>query len=364
MTDETAAETNAEHSSPVAVLNVALRHARILILVPLLAMTLAAVLAIMGGSRYLAESTFKPETPQAPSGGGFFSVAAQLGMDMSSLTRGDGIDYYARLVQSREVLSEAVRTEYRLSGESRESGGTGESRGSGESGESSGGREVTLLEHYGVKGETEQERVFQAVQQLRDVMGVTVDQAAGVITLTTEARDPELAVQVNARLLELLNQFNLEKRQSQARAERAFVEAQTEAASNELEAAEERLAEFMTTNRRYQASPELGTEAERLQRRVDFRQQVYTSLAQSYEQARLDEVRNTPVFTVLDRPEGSARQVGGVLSTMLMGLVLGVVLAGFIVFLLEYTRAQRVKHPGEFRELESRMSGLFSRRKH
>ena len=55
--------------------------------------------------------------------------------------------------------------------------------------------------------------------------------------------------------------------------------------------------------------------------------QVYTSLAQAYEQASIDEVRNTPVMTVIEAVEepvgpnprrlalaGSARLVFGILS--------------------------------------------------
>lgn len=332
------------YPSPVAVLNAGLRHVRVLVLVPLLAMVLAGALAVLGGPSYMAESTFKPEGPRMPSGGGLFSMAAQLGVNMGSLSDGEGVDYFARLVLSREVLSEALQTEYRVTDDS------------------DGAREVTLLEYYGIEGDTEDERLWNGVQRLREEVGVSIDQAAGVVTVTTAAPGKELAVQLNARLLELLNRFNLEKRQSQARAERSFVEAQTEAAAAELEAAEARLADFMSRNRRYQASPELATEAERLQRRVEFRQQLYTGMAQSFEQAKLDEVRNTPVFTVLDRPEGSARQVGGVLPTMFMGLLLGLVLAAFIVFVLEFVRSQRARHPEDFDELEGRVSGLLPRR--
>lgn len=334
-------EPTDQYPSPVAVVNAGLRHIRLLVLVPLLAMVLAGALAMLGGDRYVAESTFKPESSRLPSGGGLFSMAAQFGVDVSSFADGEGADYFARLVTSREVLSEALQSDYRVTDDS------------------DGAREVTLLEYYGIQGDTEEERLWNGVQRLREDVGVSIDQAAGVVTVTTAAPAKELAVQLNGRLLELLNQFNLEKRQSQARAERAFVETQTEAAAEELEAAEARLAEFMTRNRRYQASPELATEAERLQRRVDFRQQVYTGMAQSFEQAKLDEVRNTPVFTVLDRPEGSARKVGGVLSTMFMGLLLGLVLAAFIVFVLEFVRSQRARHPEDFDELEDRVSGLL-----
>ncbi len=44
-------------------------------------------------------------------------------------------------------------------------------------------------------------------------------------------------------------------------------------------------------------------EHDRLERPVSMRQELVTAMAQAYEQARVDEVRNTPVITVIDQPE-------------------------------------------------------------
>ena len=42
---------------------------------------------------------------------------------------------------------------------------------------------------------------------------------------------------------------------------------------------------------------------DRLERQVSVRQELVTAMAQAYEQARVDEVRNAPVITVIDQPE-------------------------------------------------------------
>lgn len=337
--DDPAARDEKESGSAVALVNVALNHLRLLVLLPLVAMILAGLLALVVGPSYVAESTFKPESPDLPSGG-LFTMATQFGLDLASFTEGEGVEYYARLVTSREILSDVLRTEF--------------PRGDGEGGADT----ATLLALYGVEADTEEERIWKGVERLRKQVTVSIDHGAGVISMSSEAPTRELATAINGRILELLNRFNLEKKQSQARAERAFVEAQTQEARQELEAAEKRLAEFLSQNRRYEASPELVNEVERLRRQVDLRQQVYTGLAQAREQARLDEVRNTPVFTVLDRPEGSARQVGGVIPSMFMGLLLGVVVAALWAFLREYIQRQRVEHPAEFRKLQQRLGRL------
>lgn len=325
--------------SSLAVANTALRNSRLLLIVPLLSMVVAGALALVVGSTYIAEATFKPESGQLPAGG-MAGFAAQLGFDLGSMQGGESLEYYARLVESREILTDALRSEYTVGAEGGET------------------RTANLFTLYGIDAPTEDQRVLSGVLRLRKDISVTLDQAANVVSLQTEAPTKDLAVALNARLLELMSRFNLDKRQSQARAEREFVEEQTRRAAAELQAAEARLADFLVQNRRYQGSPELINEVERLKRRVDLRQQVYAGLAQAYEQAKLEEVRNTPVFTVLDRPEGSAREVGGVFQAMVLGLVAGLVLAGFWVFLREYLAVQRRLHPEDYSEFARRTRAL------
>src|SRR5690606_31231281 len=104
---------------------------------------------------------------------------------------------------------------------------------------------------------------------------------------------PELSELLNRELLNLVGEYNMQRRQSNAAAERSFVEARLEESRHELVGAESDLKSFMEQNRRFDEAPQLRLEAARLQRRVDLRQQVYASLAQAYEQARIEEVRNT-----------------------------------------------------------------------
>jgi len=135
----------------------------------------------------------------------------------------------------------------------------------------------------------------------RRVLG-SVDAKTGVVTITVSAPNPSLAQQVAARLLDRLNVFNLEGRQSRASAERKFTEARLLEVSEQLHVAENQLEQFLETNRVIM-SPQLRLEQDRLARAVAMRQQVYTSLAQSYEQAKIDEVRDLPVITVISEPE-------------------------------------------------------------
>jgi uncharacterized protein involved in exopolysaccharide biosynthesis len=107
-------------------------------------------------------------------------------------------------------------------------------------------------------------------------------------------------------------------------------------AQQALSIAEDALLAFLVQNRRYQDSPQLSFEYNRLQRRVEQQQQLYTSILTAYEQARIEEVRNTPVITVLDSPEGTARRSGSTILNVVLGIVLGFVAAVIIAMAMEF----------------------------
>ncbi|HEX5830509.1 MAG TPA: hypothetical protein VFY16_05970, partial [Gemmatimonadaceae bacterium] len=105
----------------------------------------------------------------------------------------------------------------------------------------------------------------------------------------------------------------------------------------ELRAAEDRLQAFLQRNRVYRSSPELVFEFERLDREASVRQQLVASLTQAYEQAKIDEVRDTPVITMVERPEIPVRADRRLLlQKALLGLAVGVVLGILLVLLRHY----------------------------
>jgi uncharacterized protein involved in exopolysaccharide biosynthesis len=221
--------------------------------------------------------------------------------------------------------------------------------------------EGSLIDLYEVKGVTLEERVARATDALADQVSVNTDVQAGLVKVSTTTRWADLAAQLNRRLLELVNDFNLQRQQTQAGEERVFVERRMQQAQGELEAAEAELENFLRRNRRYQDSPQLVFEASRLQRRVDLRQQVYLSLAQSFEQARIEEVRNTPVITVVDSPEVSVRRSRGVVKSGALGLLIGILLAGTWVFVEEHLVRERLEKPEEYLEFQSLRRGALRR---
>jgi uncharacterized protein involved in exopolysaccharide biosynthesis len=128
------------------------------------------------------------------------------------------------------------------------------------------------------------------------------------------------------RLLDELDAFNVETRRSRAQAERKFTERRVVELRTELREAEDRLEEFLRRNRITQFSPELTFQRDRLAREISLRQQVYSTMVQAYEQAKIDEVRDTPVLTRITGPTLPSRPDGpGPFRAMAFGFLLGVV---------------------------------------
>ncbi len=174
--------------------------------------------------------------------------------------------------------------------------------------------------------------------------------ALGAVEVAVSTRWPSVSLSLTERLVHGVNQFNVETRKSQAAAERQFVEAQADEAERALREAEDRLQGFLQRNRET-SSPQLAFEHDRLQRQVALRQQVYTTLVQSREEARIREVRDTPVITVLETPRLPVMPEPrrSVLRSVLGGLT-GGLLGVLIAFLAQGIIAAQRQERGEARE--------------
>jgi uncharacterized protein involved in exopolysaccharide biosynthesis len=282
-----------------------LRNWRLVAVCVLFAALLALPVLWLWPATYAATSIFRPESSerQLP-----LAFAVQIG-----LARGgpgsESVVFYERLLRSHDLLAQAVSQPY------------------AESGEADG---APLYRMWSGADEPPANAVRQAVRELNRRIRVRTDWDAGVVTVETVAENAHLAEQLNRRLLDLVNEFNVRRRMNRGAQERRFVEARLVEAQAALSAAESALERFHQQNRTYQGSPALVLEADRLSRRVQHQQQIYLSLAQALEEARIEEVRNTPIVSVVQNPEGTARRQGRAFRVMLLlalGLFVGIVLA-------------------------------------
>lgn len=337
--DGSSAEPAIVELSPVWFMGLLFEHRRTLIAVPVAIAALLAVFWVFQDPGFEARSRFITEDAQRPLSG--MSSAAQMFMNISGA--GASLSLYPELIGSMEILKAAAASEYTLP---TEDGDT---------------TVISLAQYYEIpRGGNPEARIKAAAGELGSNVQVQLNSGAGMVVLTTTAEDPWMAVQLNRTLLDLVHTWNIERRQSRARAEREFLEGQLSEAQSELREAEAALQRFLEKNRSYQQSPELLFQQNRLQRRVDMIQQRYVSMAQAYDQARAEEVRHTPFLNVVDAPADNVRPVNTSLALrVLFGLVAGFLIAVTIVLVREYLAYDRRRRPEEYERLHQRVASTW-----
>lgn len=270
-----------------------------------------------GWNSWRSPRTYTAEAQFMPKGGGGQSqlsgIAAQFGINVAGGGGAQSTQFYLDLLESRPLLSPVADKAYTIRGDSGVVSGD-------------------LVRIFNIKHPRAAVRRVRVVNLLKSAVSSTASVKTGVITVSVTSRSPELAQQIARNILDQLNVYNLARRQEQAAAERGFVEQRVAEAQARLTQAESELGYFLDTNRQYRTSPQLTLEFGRLQRAMDMRQTIYTGLLQAFEQARIEEMRDLPVITVVEPPElplSPNRRGGGRKAALgvLVGLFLGVVLA-------------------------------------
>lgn len=297
---------------------------------------LVAVLGFAGSAlvarrTYTATASFMPQTSEKGLSR-LAGLAAQFGLPGAAGAAGPSPDFYADVLTSRQLLRSVVETPFTIGADSAR-------------------HRIYLPDYLEVRG-SDGVRRERTVDRLRKSVAARASAKTGLVSLSVRLTSPALAHQVAGRMLELLNDFNLSTRQSQAGAERRFVERRLGEVRDELRTAEQALQGFLERNRLFQDSPQLAFQRDRLQREVSLRQQLYASLAQNFEQARIEEVRDTPVITVVERPlEPAEPDRRGLLVRTLIGLVLGLAVGALLAIVAEYARRKREAGDSTYEDL-------------
>lgn len=304
--DSPADEGDLAGVSPFRLLATLLRHRILIIRCALAAVVLFVGVTLALPRSWTVSASFIPQARKTPSN--LAGLAAQFGVAIPMSDPSQTPPFYVDLLRSREILGKIVDTTYSFAGPDGPTHGK-------------------VTDYYWIWERDSARRREDGIWALRKDVGASFDLKTGVVDVQVSARYPDLALQVMQHLLAELNRFNLVTRQSQAAAERNFTATRLAEVQREMRQAEDALQVFLERNRDYRNSPLLTFQQDRLARRMNEQQALYSSLSQAYEQAKIEEVRDTPVFTVLETPELPARPDKRYLALkVLLGLVVG---AGF-----------------------------------
>jgi uncharacterized protein involved in exopolysaccharide biosynthesis len=343
MTDSTPdGQQHPEELSLLTVLVALLRQRRLIVACVAAGALIALLRALLSPPLYVSVASFMPHGTDKPTS----QLALMAGQFGISVPQGGGSSpqFYAELLDSRGVLTAVWRAPLAARGD---------------------GAQQTIGAFVAAQEGIESTDTTAALRWLRDATATGVDEESGLVEAGARTKWPRVSFSITSSMIGAVNRFNLETHQSAARAERQFIQARMEEAQAALRSAEQALQQFLQANRQFESSSHLQFEYDRLQRNVLLRQQVYASMAQGYEDARISEVRNTPVITLVEQPnyprDAEPRKL---LTKLLVGVVAGAILGIIAALVREFFRVAAARRQPEMLELKrlGRESFLWLRR--
>lgn len=218
------------------------------------------------------------------------------------------------------------------------------------------------------------ELVVKAISTLNEeILSFNKDLKSTFSVIMVTAPEPLFAKELTEVViaeLEALNRFY----KSQTVSEKiSFIETRISSVKNELQASEKSLKDFNERNRQI-SSPALQLDQERMQRDVEVQKEIYLTLKQQQELAKIEEIQKISIVQVLDKPQVSLGPSNKNLKlSVIIAGILGVGLGILIGFIRSYAdssdmeerkKLRRIKHLFKKKTVEilkdRRISGIVS----
>jgi uncharacterized protein involved in exopolysaccharide biosynthesis len=165
-----------------------------------------------------------------------------------------------------------------------------------------------------------------------------------ILDLTATTGNPRLSSALALETINQVNQFNFSMRQKRLDAERDFIDRRLQITERELRDAESRLRAFLQQNRGYSSVSDLQFQHERLSAEVSMRRGFYQSAVMAHESAKVEEIKDVPMTTLLEAPDIPLRpNTRPKQRSVMIGIVAGLFLSSLLILLLDLRRRVMVE---------------------
>ena len=142
--------------------------------------------------------------------------------------------------------------------------------------------------------------IEKAIKKFNKHVQVSEDRISGLIKITTTFQNPVIAAKVANFIGDQVEIYIQKENSAQSTKEKLFISDRLVIVKEELELSELELKDFKERNRGYEESPELFMKYSQLFREVEVKKEVYLTLQQQLELARIEEVKQSPILHILD----------------------------------------------------------------
>ncbi|MEX0856917.1 MAG: Wzz/FepE/Etk N-terminal domain-containing protein [Balneolaceae bacterium] len=138
----------------------------------------------------------------------------------------------------------------------------------------------------------------KVIEKMRERINVSLNQDNGIITVSAKMPEAKVAALITRQSISQLTSYLIDYKLEKARMDLEFVDIQLKEAKEEFETRQIALAEYRDSNRG-NLTAKAQTQEQRLNSEYDLAFNVYNTLAQQYEEAKLRVQEETPLFKVL-----------------------------------------------------------------
>ena len=140
---------------------------------------------------------------------------------------------------------------------------------------------------------------WELLRDLRQRISTSIDNETRVVTVSVKMQSPVIAADLADEIVLMLSDYVTQNRTEKARRDVRFIEERFDEAKIRFEKVQRELAEFNDANRG-QLTAVARTEEQLLQSRYNLKFNLYNSMAERLEEARIKLQEDTPVINILD----------------------------------------------------------------
>ena len=157
-----------------------------------------------------------------------------------------------------------------------------------------------LIPYFSSSSAPERSQLFNGIEQFGSL--ITVDESStGLIEVSVLMEEPQLAADIANYISDFVKDFVSYEQGKEAKRNLKFIKNQLINSKDDLERSEKELTQFK--EKFSYTNPSLDEMRGRLKRNIESNLQVYITLRQQYELAKIDESRDLLMITILDEAE-------------------------------------------------------------
>lgn len=169
----------------------------------------------------------------------------------------------------------------------------------------------------------------EIMKEVRSLISIDVNTKTGLVNLSVESREPLLSAQMADKAVKLLQEYIINHQTKQVKNNLTFVEVQLEKKRQDLIVAQKEFYNFLDANRN-RVLERTDLQQRELTEDYNLALQLYQTLSEQLEQAKIAVNKRTPAFTVIEpvkvpSEKSSPRRSMIVVVGLFLGLLIGTI---------------------------------------